>query len=81
MIKNSAAVFSKKKRAMTVTSCPVIFLVGATGFEPATSWSQTRRATRLRYAPARMSACVRLERGAGGRRKRFLMQIPPGGKP
>jgi hypothetical protein len=26
-------------------------VVGATGFEPATSWSQTRRATMLRYAP------------------------------
>ena len=28
-------------------------LVGAAGFEPATFWSQTRRATRLRYAPGR----------------------------
>jgi hypothetical protein len=27
-------------------------LVGATGFEPATSCSQSRRATRLRYAPS-----------------------------
>ena len=26
-------------------------LVGAAGFEPATLWSQTRCATRLRYAP------------------------------
>jgi hypothetical protein len=26
-------------------------LVGAAGFEPATTWSQTRCATRLRYAP------------------------------
>ncbi len=26
-------------------------LVGVTGFEPATSWSQTRRATELRYTP------------------------------
>lgn len=25
--------------------------VGATGFEPTTFWTQTRRATRLRYAP------------------------------
>src|SRR5215813_5585241 len=29
----------------------LIFLVGAAGFEPATFWSQTRRDTRLRYAP------------------------------
>ena len=28
-------------------------LVGARGFEPRTSWSRTKRATRLRYAPAR----------------------------
>src|SRR6266545_1057803 len=28
-------------------------MVGAAGFEPATFWSQTRRATRLRYAPPR----------------------------
>ena len=27
--------------------------VGATGFEPAASWSRTKRATRLRYAPTR----------------------------
>ena len=29
----------------------LLFLVGATGFEPATTWSQTRRATGLRYTP------------------------------
>ena len=27
------------------------FMVGAVGFEPTTFWSQTRRATGLRYAP------------------------------
>jgi hypothetical protein len=31
--------------------CVSLQLVGAAGFEPATFWSQTRRATRLRYAP------------------------------
>ena len=25
--------------------------IGATGFEPAASWSQTRRSTKLSYAP------------------------------
>ena len=30
---------------------PVVEMVGATGFEPATSWSQTRRSTRLSYTP------------------------------
>ena len=29
------------------------FCVGVTGFEPATTWSQTRCATGLRYAPIR----------------------------
>src|SRR3954468_15237394 len=29
------------------------FLVGVRGFEPPTSWSQTRRATGLRYTPKR----------------------------
>ena len=28
-----------------------LLCVGATGFEPATTWSQTRRATGLRYTP------------------------------
>ncbi len=30
---------------------PFILLVGAAGFEPTTSWSRTKRATKLRYAP------------------------------
>src|SRR5512144_1899295 len=29
-------------------------VVGATGFEPATPWSRTKCATRLRYAPGRV---------------------------
>ncbi len=29
----------------------IVFYVGVTGFEPATTWSQTRCATGLRYAP------------------------------
>ena len=31
---------------------PLILLVGAIGFEPTTSCSQSRRATKLRYAPS-----------------------------
>ena len=27
-------------------------MVGVTGFEPATSWSQTRRSTKLSYTPS-----------------------------
>ena len=30
---------------------PLILLVGARGFEPPASWSRTKRATKLRYAP------------------------------
>ena len=29
----------------------IVLMVGATGFEPATPWSQTMCATELRYAP------------------------------
>ena len=32
-------------------------LVGAAGFEPATSCSQSKRATKLRYAPTIMNEC------------------------
>jgi hypothetical protein len=32
----------------------LILLVGAEGFEPPTLWSQTRCATRLRYAPTKL---------------------------
>ena len=32
-------------------------LVGAVGFEPTTLWSQTRCATRLRYAPTGLLIC------------------------
>ncbi len=30
---------------------PFVLLVGARGFEPPASWSRTKRATKLRYAP------------------------------
>jgi hypothetical protein len=30
---------------------PMKKMVGAVGFEPTTSWSRTKRATKLRYAP------------------------------
>ena len=36
---------------ITTTLLIFMFMVGAAGFEPATLWSQTRCATRLRYAP------------------------------
>ena len=34
----------------------VCFLVEATGFEPTTSWSRTKRATKLRYASIAVAA-------------------------
>ena len=43
----------KKKRGLPLKANPLILLVGAAGFEPATSCSQSRRATRLRYAPTK----------------------------
>ncbi len=38
-------------------------MVGARGFEPPTSWSQTRRATRLRYAPKDEFLTCSMEKG------------------
>ena len=35
----------------------VFFVVGVTGFEPATFWSRTKRATKLRYTPKNWSQC------------------------
>jgi hypothetical protein len=65
-------------------------LVGATGFEPATLWSQTRCATRLRHAPSQPTATRRvgaviLSRFAWARRavshraqqRRRLRRFPP----
>ena len=40
-----------KGRPMRISS-----LVGAGGFEPPTSWSRTKRATKLRYAPTEAGA-------------------------
>ncbi len=37
--------------APSVATCHEWKMVGATGFEPATSWSQTKRSTKLSYAP------------------------------
>ena len=37
------------KKSATLNDCGLS--VGATGFEPATTWSQTRCATGLRYTP------------------------------
>ena len=42
-------------------------IVGATGFEPAAAWSQTRSATGLRYTPNKMFAeCGKINVGATG---------------
>lgn len=39
-----------------------LFFVGATGFEPAAAWSQTRSATGLRYTPSPLLSSLRLQR-------------------
>lgn len=36
-------------------------MVGVTGFEPATSWSRTRRAPNLRYTPESGTSACRLK--------------------
>lgn len=45
------AIVSNKKGLRNEVPFCCIELVGATGLEPAASWSRTRRATKLRYAP------------------------------
>ena len=40
-----------QKAGLGLTPSPMNVMVGAKGFEPSTLWSQTRCATRLRYAP------------------------------
>ncbi|GEM_PF-680926 len=50
-----------KKNSLLIAS--FFAFVGATGFEPATAWSQTRSATGLRYTPYRKTFVVlRLQR-------------------
>ena len=48
------------------------FDVGATGFEPATTWSQTRRATGLRYAPPQSELRARCLVPPSERRHRMM---------
>lgn len=38
-------------------------MVGAEGFEPPTPWSQTRCATKLRYAPLDVTKCILANKG------------------
>ena len=45
--------FAALKKFASLNLPPLHFMVGAAGFEPATLWSQTRCATRLRYAPTK----------------------------
>ena len=55
-------------------ACPfaACFDVGATGFEPATTWSQTRRATGLRYAPPQSELRARCLVPPSERRHRMM---------
>lgn len=43
----------RNKKGVTIIRNTLIdsYLVGVAGFEPTTSWSQTRRDTGLRYTP------------------------------
>jgi hypothetical protein len=44
-----------KKKGQTRNKSDLSCQVGVAGFEPATSWSQTRRDTGLRYTPKRFA--------------------------
>ena len=44
-------VYPNAKRVMEIFHNPLIYLVGAKGFEPSTPCSQSRCATKLRHAP------------------------------
>ena len=44
-------IFNSKDLCMIEHIPELVEAVGVTGFEPATTWSQTRCATGLRYAP------------------------------
>lgn len=51
-------------------------MVGARGFEPPTSWTQTRRATRLRYAPTHLiHRYTKLFEGASRKWKKTLKKL------
>ncbi len=52
-----------KARRLPLTG---FLLVGVAGFEPATLWSQTRYATRLRYTPKRKCKSIKF----------FVISIP-----
>jgi hypothetical protein len=39
-------------RVAVATELVIAIQIGVTGFEPATSWSQTTRSTKLSYTPA-----------------------------
>ena len=53
---------------------PLTALVGVEGFEPPTSCSQSRRATRLRYTPR--SACTCFSYCSGGARAQIIRVRP-----
>ncbi len=46
-----SAIFMKNAQPCNVLLCERLGIVGAAGFEPTTSCSQSRRATGLRHAP------------------------------
>ena len=47
----------KKQTTFNIVIIKSSLQVGVTGFEPATTWSQTRCATGLRYAPPLLCFC------------------------
>ena len=74
----STLVFKTSALSRSAT-LPYRVVVGETGFEPATLWSQTRCATKLRYSPKKMAPVPGLEPGTirltGGRSTIELYRI------
>lgn len=46
----------ENKNPITDPIIGIFAMVGTAGFEPATSWSRTRRTTKLCYVPMRLRA-------------------------
>ena len=50
--KTTAFLFVQRKQNRRFLSCGCLFMVGISGFEPETSWTPFKRATKLRYIPS-----------------------------
>ncbi len=56
-----------------------LYLIGVTGFEPATSWSRTKRSTKLSYTPDNFQSIVlaTCRRGDRSTKLSYTPAVPP----